>query len=316
MSTMGSESPAEGTFWGQVRNAFHGLPWKKAFLYAAAVVVFFYLIAPFAWVVLSSFVTRAEAMSVPPHWIPQEPTILNYEVYWNPEISAHWPAERRETISSVTNRVPRALLNSATVSFTVAILNIVLASLAAYPFARWRFRGRQTVLVFYLATRMVPGLALVIPLYMVLKSLKMLDFIWGLAFTYLAFTLPYSVWILKNYFQTIPRDLEDAARVDRCNWLQAMIRVMLPVSIPGLVTVGIFSFMSAYGEFFYASILTQSMKSRTMPVVVAYLQNELGTEYGFLASAATLAVIPPLALALIFQRMIISGIGAGAMKGV
>ena len=303
------------TIWSHLRNIFLGLPWKKTFLYVAGIWAFFYMIAPFAWVAISSFMTREEAMSVPPHWIPQEATVINYQAYFDEEVTAQWPAERKETVLSVTKRVPRALRNSATVAFTVAALNIVLGSLAAYPFARYRFRGRQAVLVFYLATRMVPALALVIPIYMVLRWLKMLDSIWGLSFSYLAFTLPYTVWILKSYFQTIPRDLEDAARVDRCNWLQAMIRVMLPVSIPGLVAVGIFSFMSSYGEFFYASVLTQTMNSRTMPVLVAYLNNELGVEYGFLASSAVLAVIPPLVLAVVFQRMIITGIAAGAVKG-
>ncbi|MCB0063788.1 MAG: carbohydrate ABC transporter permease, partial [Caldilineaceae bacterium] len=101
----------------------------------------------------------------------------------------------------------------------------------------------------------------------------------------------------------------------RCNWLQAMIRVILPVALPGIVAVGIFSFMASWGEFFYAMILTQTPQARTMPVLVAFLSNELGTEYGFLTSAAVLAVIPPLVLALFFQRMIISGIGAGAVKG-
>lgn len=310
-------TPAEGkhTTWEYLRGIFFGLPWRKTVLYIAAICALFYMVAPFAWVFITSFMTRAEAMSVPPHWIPQEPTIINYQAYWDPEVTAQWAAERRQTVLSVTKRIPRALLNSASISLAVAVLNMAIGSLAAYPFARYRFRGKQAVLVFYLATRMVPALALLIPIYMVLRSLRMLDSLVGLSFSYLAFTLPYSIWILKNYFQTIPRDLEDAARVDRCNWLQAMIRVMLPVATPGLVAVGIFSFMSSYGEFFYASVLTQTMKSRTVPVLVAYLSTDLGIEYGFLASAAVMAVIPPLVLALIFQRMIITGIAAGAVKG-
>lgn len=291
------------------------VPWKSLFLYTVAALAFFYIVGPFTWIVISSFMTREEAMSAPPHWIPQEPTLMNYQAYYDADVLNSLREERRLTVGGVVQRVPIALRNSIIVAFTVAFLNIVIGSLSAYPFARLRFRGRTTLLVFFLLTRMVPALALILPVYLVLRWLGALNQVWGLIFIYMTFTLPYTVWILKNYFQTIPRDLEDAARVDRCNWFQAMIRVILPVSLPGIIAVGIFSFMASWGEFFYAMILTQTDQARTMPVLVAFLSNELGTEYGFLTSAAVLAVIPPLLLALFFQRMIISGIGAGAVKG-
>lgn len=291
------------------------IPWKKIVTYLAAALTFFYLVGPFAWIIVSSFMTREEAMSIPPHWIPEEPTLMNYRAYFDPAAVNAMREERRLTVGAVVKHVPIALRNSIAVSFSVAFLNIVIGSLSAYPFARLHFRGKTTLLVFYLLTRMVPALALILPVYLVLRRIGGLNQLWGLILMYLTFTLPYSVWILKNYFQTIPRDLEDAARVDRCNWLQAMVKVILPVSLPGIIAVGIYSFMAAWGEFFFAMILTQTPEARTMPVLVAFLSSELGTEYGFLTSAAVLAVIPPLVLALIFQRMIISGIGAGAVKG-
>lgn len=291
------------------------IPWKSILIHLAAVVAFIYIVGPFSWIVISSFMTREEAMSIPPHWIPENPTLMNYQAYYDEEVIKGMREERQMTVGSVAKRVPFALRNSIIVSFSVAILNIAIGSLAAYPFARLRFRGKTTLLVFYLLTRMVPALALILPIYLVLRQINALNQLWGLALMYLTFTLPYTVWILKNYFQTIPRDLEDAARVDRCNWFQAMIHVILPVSLPGIIAVGIFSFMASWGEFFFAMILTQTMQSRTMPVLVAFLSGELGTEYGFLTSAAVLAVIPPLVLALFFQRLIISGIGAGAIKG-
>lgn len=301
----------------QVASSLYRLqvPWKKIFTYIAAIAAFVYIVGPFAWVVVSSFMTREEAMAVPPHWIPQDPTLMNYRAYWDPSVVEGMLAERRLTIGGVARNVPLALRNSIIVAFSVAILNIAVGSLSAYPFARLHFRGKTTVLVLYLLTRMVPALALILPIYLVLRKIGALNQLWGLMLMYLSFTLPYSVWILKNYFQTIPRDLEDAARVDRCNWFQAMTKVILPVALPGIIAVGIFSFMASWGEFFFAMILTQTPEARTMPVLVANLSTELGTEYGFLTSAAVLAVIPPLILALIFQRMIISGIGAGAVKG-
>jgi multiple sugar transport system permease protein len=302
---------------GGLGNAFHKLPipWKQVFTYFFALVAFFYIVGPFAWIVITSFMTNDEIVAVPPHWIPENPTIINYSAFWDANVLENFREERRLTVGGVVNAVPIALRNSITVAFTVAFLNIIIGSLSAYPFARSNFRGKTTLLVLYLLTRMVPALALILPVYLVLRRIGALNQLWGLVVMYMTFTLPYSVWILKNYFQTIPRDLEDAARVDRCNWFQAMIRVILPVSLPGIVAVGIYSFMASWGEFFYAMILSQTPDRRTMPVLVSQLSSELGTEYGFLTSSAVLAVIPPLVLALIFQRMIISGIGAGAVKG-
>jgi multiple sugar transport system permease protein len=291
------------------------IPWKQLFTYFFAIIAFFYIAGPFAWVVITSFMTSDEIVAVPPHWIPENPTLMNYSAYWNPEVLNNLREERRLTVGGVVNSVPVSLRNSITIAFAVAFLNIVIGSLSAYPFARSNFRGKTTLLVLYLLTRMVPALAIILPIYLVLRSIGALNELWGLVLLYMTFTLPYSVWILKNYFQTIPRDLEDAARVDRCNWFQAMLRVILPVSLPGIIAVGIYSFMASWGEFFYAMILSQTPDTRTMPVLVSQLSNELGTEYGFLTSSAVLAVIPPLVLALIFQRMIISGIGAGAVKG-
>ena len=307
------ENTTRGGLGGSIYKL--AIPWKQIFIYFFAIVAFFYIAGPFAWVVISSFMTSEETMSVPPHWIPEEPTLMNYQAYWDPDVLNSLREERRMTVGGVVRAVPISLRNSITIAFTVAFLNIVIGSLSAYPFARSNFRGKTTLLVLYLLTRMVPALALILPVYLVLRSIGALNQLWGLVLMYMTFTLPYSVWILKNYFQTIPRDLEDAARVDRCNWFQAMIRVILPVSLPGIIAVGIYSFMAAWGEFFYAMILTQTPDARTMPVLVSQLSTELGTEYGFLTSSAVLAVIPPLVLALIFQRMIISGIGAGAVKG-
>jgi len=291
------------------------LPWKAIITYAGAVVAFLYLIGPFGFVVISSFMTRAEATSVPPHWIPQEPILDNYRVYLDPSALDTYREETRLTVGTVVREVPVALRNSALVALSVGVLNIVLGSLAAYPFARFRFPGRGPLLVVYLVTRMVPALALVLPVYLVMRQIGLLDNILSLILMYLTFTMPYTVWILKNYFQTIPRELEEAAYVDGATWRQAMVRVILPVAIPGLITVGMFSFMSSWGEFLYALLLTTTTRARTMPVEATFLVNELNVEYGFLMAASVMAVVPPLILALIFQRVIIQGIAAGALKG-
>ncbi|HEV8635869.1 MAG TPA: carbohydrate ABC transporter permease [Chloroflexota bacterium] len=290
-------------------------PVRAVVTYGGALVAFFYLLGPFAWVIISSFMTKGEATSVPPHWIPYEPTLDNYAVYADPRALEAYREDTRLTVGVVVRDVPMAMRNSVIVAFAVAGINIVLGSVTAYPFARLPFRGRVPLLVVYLVTRMVPGLALVLPIYLLMRQLQLLDSHLGLIAIYLTFTMPYTIWILKNYFQTIPRELEEAAYVDGATWRQAMVRVILPVAVPGLITVGMFSFMASWGEFFYALLLTTTINARTMPVEATFLTGELGTEYGFLMAASVLAVIPPLALALIFQRVIIQGIAAGALKG-
>ena len=162
---------------------------------------------------------------------------------------------------------------------------------------------------------MVPAIAIMIPLYILVKNYGLLDTKLSLVFAYTTFTIPYSVWILASYFQTIPRDLEDAARVDRCNWLQMMWRVFLPVATPGLIAVAMMSFMSAWGEFLFALLFSSTMNAKTIPLMIAQLVTDVDTSPVLMTAGGVLAVIPPLALALIFQRLIISGITVGAVKG-
>src|SRR5919108_141742 len=130
---------------------------------------------------------------------------------------------------------------------SVAIVNMTIGSFAGYAFARLDFRGSRTLLMVYLATRMVPALAIMVSLYLIFQWVGLLDTLLALILSYLTFTVPYSVWIMASYFRTIPRDLEDAARVDRCNWINMMLRVILPVASPGLITCAMFAFMSSWG---------------------------------------------------------------------
>lgn len=285
------------------------LPWRSIVVYGAAIFFAFYLIVPFAWIVLTSFMTEAEALSVPPHWIPENPTLQNYEGFFSPS------PEQRLVGSRAVEETPRALLNSTIVAISTALLNLFLATLAAYSFARLTFRGSQTLLMVYLLSRMVPGVAIIIPFFLVMRTLNLLDTYWAMILSYTTFTLPFTIWILKDYFRTIPRDIEDAARVDGCNWFSMMWRIFLPISTPGLIAAAVFSFMLAWNEFLFALFISSSISTRTIPIVVANFATDLEVQFTFMAAAGVLAVIPPLTLALIFQRMIVQGLAAGSVKG-
>jgi len=132
--------------------------------------------------------------------------------------------------------------------------------------------------------------------------------------TYVSFTLPFTIWLLKNYFQTIPRSLEEAAYMDGCSWLQMMWRVLLPAAFPGLIAAGMFAFMTAWNDYLFAVILTSTTAAKTLPVVVAGFATDVTTERTLMATSGVLAIIPPLALAFLFQRLIVQGLTSGAVK--
>src|SRR5215204_4109175 len=187
-----------------------GIPWRGLMIHATAIFFMLWIILPFGWLVLTSLMTEAESLSIPPHWIPDYITFDNYLAFVDPSVLG----SQRLVGGGAAQGAPRALLNSTIVAFAVAILNMVIGSLAGYAFARLNFRGSATLLLVYLATRMVPALAIMVSLYLILQSIGLLDSLFALILSYLTFTVPYSVWIMASYFRTIPRDLEDAARVD------------------------------------------------------------------------------------------------------
>lgn len=267
-----------------------------------------YVLLPFSWLVLTSFTPERDALSVPPQWIPTSPTLENYAAFFDPEGTRAIVGSRAaaETLPS--------LLNSLLAASGTALLNVVIGTLAGYSFARLRFAGRTPLLMAYLGSRMVPGIALIVPLYLVIRSYGLLDSLIALIATYLTFTLPFTVWMLKSYFQGVPRSLEDAALIDGCNWPQMVVLVLLPAAMPGLVAAGMFAFMTAWNDYLFAVILTSTIASKTVPVVVAGFATDVTTERTLMAAGGVMAVIPPLILAFVFQRLIVQGLTSGAVK--
>lgn len=285
------------------------VPWKSIFTYLFAIVTAIYILAPFAWLVISSFMLDAEAIAVPPHWIPQHPTLDNYRSYVAPEGSTGLRG------AGAIDNMRFFFRNSFIVAFCVAILNVIFGTMAAYPLARMEFKGSGMLTPIYLASRMVPGIALIIPLFLVIKQLNLLDNMLSLIITYTGFTLPFSIWILRSYFVSVPRDLEDAARVDRCDRFNMMVRIFLPIVTPALAAAAMFAFVASWGEFLYAVIFTSTVASKTVTVAVAQLATDIMIQKTLIATGGVLAVIIPICLAVIFQRMLVQGIVSGAVKG-
>lgn len=282
--------------------------WRATLLTLGGILVGAYVLAPFSWLVLTSFMHERDALSVPPQWIPNEPTLENYAIFITPSGS------RAIVGSKAAEQTLPSMANSLIAALGTALLNLVLGTLAGYGLARQRFRGRVGLLLLYLGSRMVPGIALIVPLYLTIKTLGLLDHLSALVVTYLTFTLPFTIWLLKSYFQGIPRALEEAALVDGCTWPRMMVKVLLPVAMPGLIAAAMFAFMTAWNDYLFAVILTSTMAAKTMPVVVAGFATDVTTERTLMAAGGVLAVIPPLVLAFVFQRLIVQGLTAGAVK--
>jgi ABC-type glycerol-3-phosphate transport system permease component len=217
------------------------------------------------------------------------------------------------------HRIPGAMWNSFQVALGTTVLNLVLGSLAGYAYARYaRFRFMRATLFLLLLTRMLPGLALLIPFFIFFRQLGLIDTKIGLVIAYTSFLLPLTIWIMRGYFSTIPRSLEWAARVDGATWLQAFWRVFLPVAAPGLMAAGIFTFLVAWNEFLFALILTSTPNARTVTVAIAGIYYQFRVQlddYPSLFASGVLAVLPPLVIAFVLQRYLIQGMLSGSAKG-
>jgi multiple sugar transport system permease protein len=295
---------------------------RRLLLFAASALFLAYVLAPVAWMVSSSFQPETEITSVPPHWIPHAPTLENFRaIFTTPEETVTYETRRRgdpatgKFIPSTAKNLVPAMGNSLIVALAVVVLNLLVAVPAAYAMAKIRFRGRSASIYFMLTTRVIPDIALVVPFFLFIRKLGLLDNVLSLVITYLAITVPFSVFILLGYFESLPDELDKAARVDGCSRLQALLRVFLPLAAPSLVAVTLFTFLTSWNEFLLALMFTQTPASQTMPIIVASFTSDFTISFSFINAAGVLAVVPPVILAIAFERYIVSGLTAGAVKG-
>lgn len=282
-------------------------PWLDVVQYLLAALIVLWTLAPIAWLFISSISTHNELLSVPIHWIPQHPTLANY-------------ASMLDPAGMTGDRFLHALRNSLLIAGAVTLFSLTVGTLTAYALARLRFRGRTGLVLSLLVIRMIPVVALVIPFFVIVIRLEALlpifyDRWWTLAVLYNAFVLGFVIWIMRGYFLTIPVELEEAARIDGCTRVGALMRVVLPLSAPGLVATGILAFLLAWDEFLLALIFSKTTAAITLPLYITQLGSQYITAYESIAAAGIAAAIPPVALALVFQRFIVQGLTSGGVKG-
>jgi multiple sugar transport system permease protein len=281
-----------------------------------ALIAVLYLLAPFAWLVGASFSSEREYAQG--RLFPTQPTLAAYEPYLPFKDFLQPPeGEARDTKILVGLEIARSFLpalgNSLLIAFVVVLVNLCFGSLAAYGLARIQSRIGLSLLLFYLVSRSIPAVAIMIPMYLLIQRVGLLDNPLAVVLAHSTYTLPFTIWMLKGYFHTVPLDLERAARVDGCSRLRALVRVFLPVAAPGLVAAGIFSFIFSWGEFLYAFLFT-TRYARPLTVVVSDFIAEIEIPFPLIAAGGVLAVIVPVVLAFVFQRFIVRGLG-GAVTG-
>ncbi len=284
---------------------FNQRKFVKVLLYLAMVLVAIAIFAPFYWLIISSVSTMSELLCTPPHWIPKHPTFDNYLNIFFPKTGVAKAAK----IFMYTVR------NSLIIAGGVTVISLILGSLAAYAFVRLVFPMRKQILISILATRMLPAISTMIPLYIIVTKFNLIDTKIFLIILYFTFTIPYVIWIMTGFFRIIPSELEDAARIDGCSRLGSFLRIILPLSTPGLIATTVIAFMLAWDEFFFALIFTNTPNAKTVPVAITEFAGRHLIDYGGMCTGGVLASIPPVLLALIFYRFIVRGLTAGAVKG-
>jgi multiple sugar transport system permease protein len=277
---------------------------QRSLLYLIVLIIVIWTVAPYVWLIISSLSLRIDLLTVPLRWIPTRLTVENYHGLF---------FDRGNTTANVSLFL-LSLRNSTIIAITATLISMLLGVLSAYALARLKFPGSNFYMILMMAGHMLPPIAIVVPLYVILRRFDLLDTHLGLILVYQSFILPLVVWLMRGYFATIPSELEDAARIDGCTRMGALFRVILPLSRPGLVSVAVFAFIAAWNEYLYAFIYS-NIDAKTLPVLIGEFSTKLGLQYLRIAAAGVLASLPPVVLAFIFQRFIIRGLTAGAVKG-
>ena len=273
---------------------------KKIITVILVILVCMFALFPFVWMISTSFKPANEVYSKTPSFIPNEPTVEGYT--------------EMLTTQSSTFDFPQWLTNSVIVALLTTAFSMIIATLGGYGLSRFRFRGRGFLSYFILTTQVLPGSLLIIPLYVIMGNLQLLDTRIGLVAAYCTFSVPFCTWMMKGFFDTIPISLEEAARVDGAGRFRIFSTVVLPLTVPGLVATGIFSFINGWNEYLFASTFMKSYENWTLPVGIASFQGQYTTNWGTLMAGAVLITIPVVILFLLFQKHLVSGMTAGAVK--
>ena len=256
-------------------------------------------LAPIYWMITISFKREVDQFAVPPRWFWFAPTLEHY------------------LDAFVVRSFGQYLINSLVVAIGSTVCALVLGTLAAYSLARFRLPGNldRKLALWILSTRMFPAIVTAVPLFLIMRDLRLVNTRLSLIIVYTSFNLPFVVWMMRGFFAEVPRDLEEAAMVDGDSRLGALWRVVLPLVTPGLAATAVFCLIVSWNEFLFALVLTQTDDAMTLPVGIAGRVTQYGIKWGVMSAAAAVAMVPILAFAMSVQKYLVRGLSLGAVKG-
>jgi len=268
------------------------------------IIILIYALFPVFWVAITSLKTHNELYAIPIKYFPENPTLQSYKEIF---LKGYW--------SGQALLWHQYLLNSAFVAGISTFFVILFGSMAGYAFSRFRFRGDRALLSILVLTRMLPGPALMVPIYVMITNYGLRDTLWGLILVHSAFGLPLTTWLCAGFFKSIPKEVEEAAIVDGCSRLKALWHVVIPLAFIGIISVGTYHFIGSWSEFAFASILIESQKIRTAPVGLGDFIFLFGASYFNRVGAAAVTMAIPITILFLFaQRHFVRGFLAGAVK--
>ena len=258
-----------------------------------------FALAPFLWVLLTSLKTRQELYATPLLYLPRTLTVANYVDAWTSRLTPF----------------SRFFANSLWVASVTMVATTAISILAGYALARFRFFGRQAFLLVFLATQMFPAVLLIAPLLSQWHALGLIDTYQALIYSNFSFTVPFTVWMLVGYFDSIPRELEESAMIDGCSRFGALCRVILPLAAPGVAATAIFAFVSSWSELLFAITFTSRTEMRTLSAGLLFMVGQYEIQWGQLSAGVIISTLPVAVLFTYLQRHLIRGLAAGAVKG-
>ncbi|UKS23843.1 carbohydrate ABC transporter permease [Paenibacillus sp. HWE-109] len=274
----------------------------STFQYAFGVLIAICTLAPFAWLFISSISYQIDLQEVPMKWIPKR---ITFERYMDIFTNAHQDIAYAFRIS---------MANSLLVAVSVTMIALLIGGLAAHAFAKYQFNFRRQLIYLFLFTYMIPSVVIVIPLYLLLQKMGMLDSKLTLIILDLTFAIPFVIWIMQSYFKQVSHEFYEAASIDGCSRMQILYLIVVPIVRPGILATMIFVFLLSWDEFFFSLLFTSTLRAKTISVAISEFSGKNAVDFGMVATGGVLASLPPLLIAILFQKFLVQGMTAGGVK--